>query len=201
MYQMLTDKKEKNKKKLFKNKTPVQLLHLERNQIFTKSTGNNTLPLILGKFKEINGWIIPIRSDTRTCASEPKIFAVEDQRIAMHLCFEIQNCSFVIRTKTVNITIKNPHYTARPLEQQMLATEMNSSRNIAQNSIHWGATVPGDISILTGSATPVHIQNSIREALQKHTDLAEDTEAIRKKMQTAILYKVENCDIVNVTFT
>lgn len=203
MYQMLTDKKENNEKSFPRTKTPIQLLRFQNNQIFATITAKeNTLPLILGQYKEINEWIVPIKSNTRTCASAPIVFDVAGCRIAMHLCFEIQGCSFIVRTNTVNITIKNPHYTARPLEQQELATAMNGSHNVAPNSIHWGATVPNDISTLTGSpGTPVDVQNSIREALQHHTHLAEDIEAIRRKMQTTILYKVENCDTVNVTFT
>ena len=201
MYQMLTDKKKNNKKSFPRAKAPIQLLHLEKNCIFAGSRSKtNTLPLILGSSMQINGWVVPISESRTKCVSVSKVFDIKGHIIAMHLCFDIQNCCFAFSTKTMTITINSPHYTARPLEQQELATAVDSSHNVAPNSIHWDTTV-SKICKLTGDPnTPADIQQSIRETLQNHTHLAEDKEAIASTIQTVISQNVDNCGTVNVIF-
>lgn len=111
---------------------------------------------------------------------------------------EIESCVFCAGQKAVNIRIYNPHYTARPAEQQQLSTEIQGSHNVAPNSIHWGSQVPEDIKRLTVGFGDAAIGEQIKEELKKYTKWEEDKDAIIKKMQSAILYKIEECETVNV---
>lgn len=138
-----------------------------------------------------NTWNIPMQNSGSNFPSDPKYYSVDTGNdLSIHFNFSFSQfyagaIDEGILQFNVNVQIDNPHYTARPKSEQDLATENETSQNIAPHSKHWSQASQLDDLIPLSNAFQDTNQN-LATYLGKFSDVQIDSDALKSRLTSRI---------------